>query len=400
MMDGSMGGSPSSSGFAAGDREPGRRKSSPAGAIYRRNAFIDTCMRRLAPYLNGRPAGSVVEVSINEPGAVWIERTDGSRTLQRDPDLTLDWAERFLVALANEHGATFDPIHHPMLAVELPGGHRLEAAMGTSVTSKLALSIRVNREVPVDIDAFGLHPAQRDALIGCVRGGGAVLVSGPMGCGKTTFLNALAAAIPSQARIVLVEDVAEIRLGQPNTVRLLVPRHGEGQVSYGDVIDAVTRLAPDTVVCGEISSRNAFAVFRMLNLGLASFLSSVHANSPLDALEAWQRNYLLDGRGGGDAVVRYLARTLSAIVQLRRRTDPTTGETVREVCEIAWRRDGDLPRLDIPYHRLMVHPLVDDHPSAVSEPDAKGRVAALEQALARLEGQVDALRLFLRGTSG
>ena len=295
---------------------------------------LDAVMAPLASYLGTRDR-RVIDIMINEPGAVWLQ-VAGQTGYQRDANkaITLEWARMLCEILANLLGRSFTP-DLPILLAPLPGGHRFTALLGPNVQSGMMISIRVQRSKVIALDQFGrwldaaAAPAASrppvadpvEALHQAVLDKRNILISGGTCTGKTSFLNAMARWIPPSDRVITVEDVNEVQLPQvPNKAQVLVSRTEAGtRITYAHVIDSILRFNPDRILLGELSVHNALPAVRLLNTGHGGFIATIHANSPLDALEAWRRNYELSpdsGGNGGETVVRFLARHLAHIVQI------------------------------------------------------------------------------------
>ncbi len=295
---------------------------------------LDALMEPLSSYLGTRDR-RVIDIMINEPGAVWLQIA-GHTGYQREGNrsITLEWARMLCEILANLLGRSFTP-DLPILLAPLPGGHRFTALLGQNVQSGMMISIRVQRSKIVPLEQFGRWSAEAPmasaavppiadpvaTLQRAVLDRKNILISGGTCTGKTTFLNAMARWIPASDRVITVEDVNEVQLPQvPNKAQVLVSRTEAGtRITYAHVIDSILRFNPDRIILGELSVHNALPAVRLLNTGHGGFIATIHANSPLDALEAWRRNYELSpdsGGNGGETVVRFLARNLSHIVQI------------------------------------------------------------------------------------
>lgn len=318
------------------------------------NPAVETMLRPLQRWLH---ASDVVDISINGPGEVWIERAGRGYERESAPEITRDWAWLLCLALATVSRQDFphsdaDQHKKPVLSCTLPGGHRFHAILGASAPSGVIIDIRRRRLMAVELASYGLGGHDREDLEAVAAAGGKILVSGGVNSGKTTFVNSLARLMPAQRRIAVVQDVDEVQLEHPNQIKLLVNRFnrsGGHVVGYADVIDSILRFNCDALVVGELSVDNAAAAFRVLNTGtVGGFLTTLHADSPLGALEAWRRNWELRQQAGAAAVVAFLARNIDRVVQLRR-----TGQDRREVVAIA-RRDARTGELDIPWRQLLV----------------------------------------------
>jgi pilus assembly protein CpaF len=189
----------------------------------------------------------------------------------------------------------------------------------------------------------------------CVAARASVLVSGGTGSGKTTTLNALSGAIPGEERIVTIEDAAELRLRQRHVVRLEArPANleGRGEVTIRQLVVNALRMRPDRIVVGEVRGGEALDMLQALNTGHDGSLTTVHANSPADALRRIETLALMAGIGLPHAAVRdQVASALDVVVHQARLPDGSrVVESVTEVVRVAggagtrelWTRGGRL----------------------------------------------------------
>ena len=213
-----------------------------------------------------------------------------------------------------------------------------------------------------------------------VRAGWNVMVAGATSAGKTTCASALARAIGPGERIVTIEETAELRLGHPHVVRLEARRanaEGAGATDVRELVRAALRMRPDRLVVGEVRGGEAFDMLQALNTGHDGSLSTVHANSPADALARLETLVLLGGVALPLAAVRaQLASAIDVIVQVAR-----GAHGHREITEVAEvHRDGD--------GSLRAQPLLERHGAAlraVHRPTRRARRNGfdLEEAWAR-----------------
>jgi len=172
------------------------------------------------------------------------------------------------------------------MSTKLPGGHRFEAMIGKAVDSGLSVSIRMNRNMPLSLEDFGLPSSIQNELIKAVREGESILVSGGTSSGKTTFLKALIQYIPLEKRVLTVEDTPELEVPHLNKVHYLVNRNEKSPViSWPQVIDHLMRSRPDVIIAGELSIANTFALISLLDTGHRGFMTTVHSNSAKLAIE-------------------------------------------------------------------------------------------------------------------
>jgi pilus assembly protein CpaF len=160
-----------------------------------------------------------------------------------------------------------------------------------------------------------------------VRAGWNVLVSGGTSAGKTTLLNALSAAIPDGERVVTIEETAELRLRQPHVVRLEARppnAEGAGGVSVRDLVRAALRMRPDRIVVGEVRAGEAVDMLQAMNTGHDGSLTTLHANTPRDALSRLETMVSMANLNLPDKAVRQqIASAINVVVQIQRLSDGT-----------------------------------------------------------------------------
>lgn len=320
-------------------------------------AALRATLDPLLPLLYGRD--DIVEVSVNGPEDLWIEYAGGGYERVDGGGLSYEWARLLCTHLKNIYKRSFDPENWPILAAPLPGGHRLQAVLGANTRSGMVLSIRVQRNKLFDFSDFGLqagvpvagghafkvarfesgHPVGTlEDLSAVVRAELPVLVSGGTNSGKTGFLKRLLRCVREERRVITVEDVEELQVMQPNQVGLLADVGQAGAdaavVGYEQLLKAVLRLNPSVVVPGEQQLENTLSSYRCLNTGHSGWMSTIHADSAMDALEAWRTNMTmaLQSQAAADAALPVLIRKIARIVQL---------DEHRRVVEIL--RPSDLP---------------------------------------------------------
>ena len=204
--------------------------------------------------------------------------------------------------------------------MELPGGHRFEAMVGDAVKQKIAVSIRLKREIILTLEDFGLVGEKKDKLVAMIERGANIIVSGGTSSGKTTFLNCLLKYVPKDRRILSVEDTYELSIDHYDKANYLVSRNENNPtIGYPQMIDHLMRSRPDMIVCGELSMANALPILRMLNSGHAGFLCTAHADSPKSLIDAIRQNILMSGTDiPKSELEQLLYGLLDAIVQLHR----------------------------------------------------------------------------------
>src|SRR5204862_1163453 len=251
----------------------------------------------LEPFLHD---DTVSEVMVNGPDAIYIER---SGRIERTPAAFVDAAHlmRIIDKIVSTVGRRIDEAS-PMVDARLPDGSRVNAIIpplalrGPSPTIRkfardaLALS---------DLVRLGTVTEQAAEFLGqCVRGKLNILISGGTGTGKTTLLNAVSAHVPEAERIVTVEDAAELQLQQRHVVALEsrpANVEGEGEILIRDLVRNALRMRPDRIIVGEVRGAETLDMLQAMNTGHDGSLTTIHANSPRDALRRIEMLVLMAG---------------------------------------------------------------------------------------------------------
>ncbi len=270
---------------------------------------------------------AVEEVMVNGPGRVYVERRgriEATDVAFAGEEELRNAIERILAPL----GRRVDELS-PMVDARLADGSRVNVVIPPLAIDGPALSIRrfgARRPGPDELVALGtLSAEQRQALAAAVAGRRSILVSGGTGSGKTTLLNALSSFVSPQERVVTIEDAAELRLQQPHVVRLEsrpAGVEGRGEVTIRDLLRNALRMRPDRIVIGEVRGAEALDLLTALNTGHDGALSTVHANSPADALSRLETLALMAGVGlPHAAIAEPVQRGIDLVVHLERRPD-------------------------------------------------------------------------------
>jgi pilus assembly protein CpaF len=265
---------------------------------------------------------TVTEVMVNGPGRCYVER-DGRLVAvpcSLDERAILRIIERILAPL----GLRLDRAS-PMVDARLPDGSRLHAVIPPLAIDGPCLTVRRFGARAVAVEDFDCGADAAAFLRAAVAGGWNLVVAGGTSSGKTTLLNALSGAIDPAERIVSIEETAELRLPQPHVVRLEArPANAEGAggVSVRDLVRAALRMRPDRLVVGEVRGAEALDLVQALNTGHDGSISTVHANTPVDALRRLVTLALFAGSGlPHDAVRDQLSSSVDGIVQVARGPD-------------------------------------------------------------------------------
>jgi pilus assembly protein CpaF len=241
----------------------------------------------------------------------------------------------------------------PMVDARLPDGSRVNAIIPPLALDGPCLSIR----------RFGHKPLQADQLIqnltvtremidllqGCVRARLNVLISGGTGAGKTTLLNVLSSFISNRERIITIEDAAELQLHQEHVVRLETrpPNiEGKGAVRQRQLVINSLRMRPDRIVVGEVRGEEAVDMLQAMNTGHDGSLTTIHANSPRDALSRLEVMVAMANLNIPDtAIRRQIASAIDVVLQVSRMSDGT--RKVISVAEVTGMESGVITMQDI-----------------------------------------------------
>lgn len=219
----------------------------------------------------------------------------------------------------------------PMVDARLPDGSRVNAIIPPLALDGPALSIRrFGKDVleMKDLIAFKtVTPEIAEILRGIVRARLNILISGGTGSGKTTLLNTLSGFIPEDERIITIEDAAELQLKQEHVVRLETrpPNiEGKGEINQRDLVRNCLRMRPDRIIVGEVRGREAFDMLQAMNTGHDGSLTTIHANSPRDALMRLETMIAMTGvEISSEFLRKYISSALQVVIQTSRLSDGT-----------------------------------------------------------------------------
>ena len=272
---------------------------------------------------------TISDILVNSPKDVYIERRGKLHRAQvefKDNDHLMRVIER----IVSEVGRRIDEAA-PMVDARLADGSRVNAIIPPLALRGPALSIRRFGTDPLRmgdlIDKGSLTNEIASLLSMCIKARLNMLISGGTGSGKTTMLNALSAFIPEDERIVTIEDSAELQLQQPHIVVLETrPRNieGKGEISQRDLLRNALRMRPDRIIVGEVRSDEALDMLQAMNTGHDGSLSTVHANTPRDALSRIETMVQMAGMKLSEKAMRQqIASAIELVVQVARLSDGT-----------------------------------------------------------------------------
>jgi pilus assembly protein CpaF len=264
---------------------------------------------------------------VNGPSDVWIER-DGK--LHRTPVRFADehHLRRIINKIVGQVGRRIDE-SSPMVDARLADGSRVNAVLPPLSLTGPLLTIRKFSKRRWDLAALqvmgSLTPESQEFLERCVRAELNILISGGTGSGKTTLLNAMSGAISDTERIITIEDAAELRLNQRHVLRMEArPKNveGQGEIPIRDLVRNSLRMRPDRIIVGEVRGAEALDMLQAMNTGHDGSLSTVHANSPRDALARLESMVMMAGvEFPVRAIRQQVSRALDLCVHIERFAD-------------------------------------------------------------------------------
>jgi pilus assembly protein CpaF len=270
---------------------------------------------------------TVSEIMVNGSDHVYVERFGVvERTAVRF--LSEEHLRRVIERIVTSVGRRVDE-SSPMVDARLPDGSRVNVIVPPLSLDGAILTVRKFAKDPYtarDLVAMGTLTEPVSALLAASVGGGMnILISGGTGTGKTTMLNVLSSFVPRQDRVVTIEDAVELQLHQDHVVRLEARpanAEGQGEVTIRDLVRNALRMRPDRIIVGEVRGAEALDMLQAMNTGHDGSLSTVHANSPRDALSRLETMVLMAGYDLPARAIRdQIASALNVIVQVERHRD-------------------------------------------------------------------------------
>ncbi len=270
---------------------------------------------------------SISDILVNTANTVYIER-QGKLEMTGVRFHDNDHLQQIINRIVSRVGRRVDD-SSPMVDARLPDGSRVNAIIPPLAIDGPILSIRRFGGKPLrfsDMARIGSVTPEMVGLMGaCVRAKMNVLISGGTGTGKTTMLNALSCFISDRERIVTIEDAAELQLQQKHVVRLETrpPNvEGRGEIVARDLVRNALRMRPDRIIVGEVRAAEVLDMLQAMNTGHEGSMTTIHANTPRDAMSRIEAMVGMSGVNMSESLVRQtIARSLEVIVQLSRGTD-------------------------------------------------------------------------------
>jgi type IV secretion system protein VirB11 len=288
----------------------------------------------------------VAEISVNQPFEAWVEKR-GDMRKETMPELDVEHLKALarLVAQSTEQRISEEA---PLLSATLPNGYRIQIVFPPACEAgNVAMSIRKGATERYDFERYekmGAFEATaleevldennitlsqlltehkiREFLSMAIKVKKNIIISGGTSSGKTTFANAALLEIPSDERIITCEDAREIMLpNHPNRVHLLASKGGQGraQVNTQTLIEACLRLRPDRIIIGELRGSEAFSFLRAINTGHPGSIATLHADTPLMAMEQLKLMVMQAGLGMPPSEIKeYIHSVIDIVIQLKR----------------------------------------------------------------------------------
>jgi pilus assembly protein CpaF len=297
----------------------------------------------------------VTDVLVNGPDRVFVERGGAlvrAAVAFRDEEEVAELAHRIAASVGRE--LTLD---RPFVDARMRDGSRANAVIAPVGGPNLSIRTFRQRTIPLvgpspSWAAAGLHPDAAALLEACVRARATLLVSGATGSGKSTLVRTLAAAIPSEERLIVIEDTNELVLPHPHAVHLeCVPGRDGSAIGVADLVVNALRMRPDRILVGEVRSpREASALLEALSTGHEGSLTTVHAGSARRAIDRLELLLARAGELAAAAIARHVALAIDVVVHVAR--DQNGLRAVREIVAIEeqglvtlWRAGADEVRL-------------------------------------------------------
>ena len=280
----------------------------------------------------------VTEVMVNRHNQIYIERKGkllDTKVKFENDEHVMRVIERIIAPLGRRVDA-----ESPMVDARLPDGSRVNAVIPPVAIDGPLLTIRKFSKSKYTIDQLiefeSLTRMMADFLRACVMGRLNTIISGGTGSGKTTLLNVLSSFIPETERVVTIEDSAELRLHQDHVVRMEARPpdiDGRGQVTIRDMVRNCLRMRPDRIIVGECRGGEALDMLQAMNTGHDGSLTTLHANSPRDALSRLETMVLMAGMELPLKVIRQqIASAVDLVVhQSRLKNGPRKITAISEV---------------------------------------------------------------------
>lgn len=260
----------------------------------------------------------ITEIMVNSADRIYVESA-GKLYLTSARFTSEEHLRKIIERIVSKVGRRIDE-SSPLVDARLADGSRVNAIIPPLAVNGSSLTIRKFARVPLTVQNLiglgTLSPEMAELLHACVQARLNIIVSGGTGTGKTTLLNVLSSFLPADERIVTIEDAVELQLQQEHVVRLESrPRNieGKGEISIRDLVRNSLRMRPDRIVVGEVRGGESLDMLQAMNTGHDGSISTVHANSPRDAVARLETLVLMAGM---DLPLRAIREQISSAVNL------------------------------------------------------------------------------------
>ena len=289
----------------------------------------------------------ITEIMVNGPNSIYIE-VDGKIIKEDNVSFINDkHIIRTIQRIVQPLGRTIDAAN-PMVDARLRDGSRLNAIIPPLALRGPVLTIRKFAHDLESIDALLLKGALTNDMAlfleAIVKAKLNILISGGTGAGKTTLLNILSSFVGEEERIITIEDAAELRLKQSHVISLETRStnyEGEGEVTIRDLVRNSLRMRPDRIIVGEVRGKEAFDMMQAMNTGHEGSITTLHANSPVDALNRLETMILMNEMSiPVNAVRGYIENAIDIVIQIDRLTDGK--RKITSISEVNGLKDGNI----------------------------------------------------------
>jgi len=282
---------------------------------------------------------NITEIMVNGKNEIYVE-IDGQ--ISKDDSVSFINDEhiiRTVQKIVQPLGRTIDTAN-PMVDARLEDGSRLNAVIPPLSLKGPVVTIRKFRRDMETVEDFlrtgAMTPYMARFLEAAVKAKLNIIICGGTGAGKTTLLNALSSFIGDDERVITIEDAAELRLRQPHVIGLetrLVNYEGTGEVTIRDLVINSLRMRPDRIIVGEVRGKEAFDMLQAMNTGHDGSLTTMHANSPIDALNRLETMVLMAGMEIPIKAIReYIENAIDIVINVTRLSDGR--RKINSICEV------------------------------------------------------------------
>jgi len=309
--------------------------------------LIDNEINGFGPITELLDDKNITEIMVNGPHDIYVE-LDGR--IIKDESISFinnDHIIRTIQRLIQPIGRTIDTAN-PMVDARLSDGSRLNAVIPPLSLKGPVLTIRKFKRELANIDDYlrsgTLTPYMARFLEACIKAKLNIIICGGTGSGKTTLLNVLSSFIHNDERIITIEDAAELKLKQNHVISLetrLVNYDGAGEITIRDLVINSLRMRPDRIIVGEVRGKEAFDMLQAMNTGHSGSMTTMHANSPIDALNRLETMVLMAGMEIPIKAIReYIENAIDIVVCTSRVSDGK--RKITSICEVTKFKNDDI----------------------------------------------------------